>query len=106
MIKHFCDRCGDEIPKGEQRFYVLPKDQDGDTPIGMKPETELCPKCKQELKEFLVGESTGTGDSCEFCRDLDYLSGIVCYIPDEDTGGAVFVPVNYCPKCGRKIGDE
>lgn len=59
MIKHFCDRCGDEIHKNDQRTYVIPKDQDGDTPIAMKPEYELCLKCKQKLIDFLGGKEDG-----------------------------------------------
>ena len=59
MIKHFCDRCGDEIPKDEERVYIRPKDQDADIPIGMRHEYELCLKCKRKLNEFLRGEQDG-----------------------------------------------
>ena len=55
MIKHFCDRCGNEIPKNGQKTYIVPKDQDGDKPIGMQPEYELCFDCKQDLNDFLAG---------------------------------------------------
>jgi hypothetical protein len=60
MIKHFCDRCGNEIPKNDQRIYVRPIDQDADIPICMKPEYELCLKCKHELLDFLGGKPDGT----------------------------------------------
>lgn len=60
MIKHFCDRCGGEIHKNDQRTYVIPKDQDGDKPIGMRVEYELCVNCKHELKDFLEGKKDGT----------------------------------------------
>lgn len=102
MIKHFCDRCGKVIPINGQKTYVLPKDQCGDRLSDMQLEYELCFDCKDNLKEFLEGSGSSP---CEFCEDLDYLLGIVCYIP-KDNGDAEFVPVNYCPKCGRKIGDE
>lgn len=60
MIKHFCDRCGGEIPKDDERTYVLPRDQSGDTSFGMKPEYELCLDCKHELEDFLGGKSNAT----------------------------------------------
>lgn len=103
MIKHFCDRCGKEIPPSNTRTYVQCRDQSGDVSFDFKSEYELCLECKDKLEVFLEG-SSDTG-SCEFCKDLDYLLGIVCYIPN-DNGDAEFVPVNYCPKCGRKVDDE
>ena len=55
MIRHYCDRCGNEIPKDDQRTYVQPRDQDMDVPIGMRQEYELCLNCKHDLKDFLAG---------------------------------------------------
>lgn len=60
MIKHFCDRCGDEIPKNDERTYVILRNQNGDTPVGTKPEYELCLNCKHELEDFLGGKSNAT----------------------------------------------
>ena len=56
MIKHFCDRCGNEIPKDGLWTYVITKDQCGDRLNEMKPEYELCFDCKDRLKEFLEAE--------------------------------------------------
>ena len=53
MIKHFCDRCGKEIHKLDERTYVQPLDELHDTPEDMNPEYELCWECKKELKKFL-----------------------------------------------------
>ena len=57
MIKHFCDRCGNEIPKNDERTYVIVRNQLGDTPIGMKPEYELCLDCKHKFEDFLEGQN-------------------------------------------------
>lgn len=57
MIKHFCDRCGSEIPKNDERTYVTPRNHMGDTSSGMKHEYELCLDCKHELEEFLEGKN-------------------------------------------------
>ena len=62
MIKHFCDRCGAEIPKNDQSTYVIPKDQDGDTPICMRLEYELCLCCKRKLIAFLEGREDAIKD--------------------------------------------
>lgn len=43
-------------------------------------------------------------DKCRYCEDLDWLYEIVCYVPTEN-GGSVNIPVNYCPVCGRRLGD-
>lgn len=56
MIKHFCDRCGDEIPKNDERTYIISRNQNGDVSVGMKPEYELCLKCKHKLEDFLEGK--------------------------------------------------
>lgn len=42
---------------------------------------------------------------CVFCLDEDWLSDIVCYVPN-DAGGAKDIPVRHCPCCGRKIWEE
>jgi hypothetical protein len=60
MVKHFCDRCGNEIHQKEERIYVRPKDQDADIPIGMKVEYELCLNCKRDLRDFLGGIALAT----------------------------------------------
>lgn len=59
MIKHFCDRCGREIPKNGQKTYVKVVDQDVETPKGMKVEYELCMDCLCELVDFLGGKQDG-----------------------------------------------
>jgi hypothetical protein len=41
---------------------------------------------------------------CKYCNDLDWLYEIVCYVPTEN-GGSVYIPVNYCPACGRKLDE-
>ena len=45
--------------------------------------------------------------SCKFCEDMDFFYQIVCYIPAE-SGGAIDIPINHCPACGRKLvkGEE
>ena len=43
-------------------------------------------------------------DECKYCSDLDVLMETVCYIPT-DSGGAIDIPVNYCPACGRKLDE-
>jgi hypothetical protein len=55
MIKHFCDRCGKEIPKNDERTYVTARNQLADICAGMKPEYELCLDCKHKLEKFLEG---------------------------------------------------
>ena len=40
--------------------------------------------------------------SCSYCEDEDEMYNIVCYIPN-DNGGATYVPINFCPNCGRKL---
>ena len=71
MIKHFCDRCGKEIPPSNTRTYVQCRDQSGDVSFDFKSEYELCLDCKDELEVFLEGSSES--GSCEFCKDLEYL---------------------------------
>lgn len=56
MIKHFCDRCGKEIPKNDERTYVSCRNQNGDKSYGMNVEYELCLDCKHKLKDFLEGK--------------------------------------------------
>lgn len=41
-------------------------------------------------------------NKCELCKDIDRIYEMVCYIPT-DNGGAIYVPINFCPKCGSKI---
>ena len=41
---------------------------------------------------------------CKYCNDLDVLMETVCYIPT-NSGGAIDIPVNYCPACGRKLDE-
>ena len=55
MIKHFCDHCGSEITKKDDRIYVRAVTHQGDTPCGMRLEYDLCSKCKHELEKFLGG---------------------------------------------------
>ena len=56
MIKHFCDRCGKEIPKNGQKTYVRVTDQDVEVPKGMKVEYELCMDCLDKLVDLLEGK--------------------------------------------------
>lgn len=42
--------------------------------------------------------------NCKYCEDMDLFYQIVCYIPTE-SGGAVDIPINYCPACGRKLAE-
>lgn len=62
-IKHFCDRCGSEIPEGNLRTYIRPVDQDHDPALhGLKKEYELCLGCKHSLEHWLeaaLGEERG-----------------------------------------------
>ena len=59
MIKHFCDRCGKEIPKDGQKTYVKVVDQDVEVPNGMKVEYELCMDCLYKLVDFLEAKEDG-----------------------------------------------
>lgn len=52
---------------------------------------------KQKLNELQITEN-----KCWLCDDLDKIYEMVCYIPT-DNGGAIDVPVIFCPKCGKKI---
>lgn len=39
---------------------------------------------------------------CDLCNDYDKFGSIVCYLP-LDNGEAKTVPLNHCPKCGRRV---
>ena len=52
---------------------------------------------KQKLNEFHI-----TMNRCEFCKDLDNIYEIVCYILTNN-GSAIDIPINFCPNCGSKI---
>lgn len=52
---------------------------------------------KEKLNEFHV-----MMNKCEFCRNLDKVYEMVCYVPT-DNGSSINIPINFCPKCGSKI---
>ena len=54
-----------------------------------------------EIKEKLNNLQLKNNE-CGFCNDLDKIQKIVCYIPT-DNGNAIDVPVNFCPKCSKKL---
>lgn len=55
MIKHYCDRCGKEIPKNGQKTYVRVRDQREEVPKGVKVEYEICMDCLCALVDFSEG---------------------------------------------------
>ena len=42
---------------------------------------------------------------CRFCKDMDIINELVCYLPKEN-GSAVDVPINFCPKCGADMRES
>lgn len=60
------------------------------------PSNEGCTLCwDTEATDF------GT-NGCDLCDDYDKFGSIVCYLP-LDNGEAKAVPLNHCPKCGRRV---
>lgn len=41
-------------------------------------------------------------NGCEYCNRSDF-EDIVCYIPNNETGGFLEVPTNICPNCGKRL---
>ena len=57
-IRHFCDRCGKQIPPNAIRTYIRPVDQDGDPLLhGPQKEYELCLECREKLEAFLTRDT-------------------------------------------------
>lgn len=44
-------------------------------------------------------------ERCWLCDDYDRLVEVVCYLP-KDNGGAITVPINFCPNCGADMRGE
>lgn len=56
-------------------------------------------------KDFICKTNKEVNTSCKYCEDMDFFYRIVCYIPTE-YGGAMDIPINHCPACGRKLAEE
>ena len=55
-------------------------------------------------KGYEDGRNNTITQKCWLCEDYDRLVEIVCYLP-HDNGDATSIPIDFCPKCGRKISD-
>lgn len=71
-------------------------------------EEETCAKCwnrEADSTDDAPQEKATTTCSCDLCDDYDKFGSIVCYLP-LDNGEGEAVPMNYCPKCGRRNDRE
>lgn len=62
-----------------------------------------CTKCGYDFQTMSIDpDFEPKEDACEYCKDVDTLYDLVCYIPTKN-GFSIDVPVNYCPVCGRNL---
>lgn len=59
MIKHYCDRCGKEIPIDGQKTFARIRDGYEEVPKGARVEYETCMDCLEKLCDFLEGTGDG-----------------------------------------------
>lgn len=73
----------------------------------------MCKYCETREKNEINGKEFDLISTAGFKNDRRYSSWIMKNKADEkagimiatDNGNAVFFNINYCPLCGRKLGD-
>jgi len=73
----------------------------------------MCEYCKKRRENEICGKEFGLISTAGFKNDRRYSSWIMKNKTDEkagimiatDNGNAVYFDINYCPMCGRKLGE-
>ena len=64
----------------------------------------------QDITTNISGNMIHTGDTVGVIHDYQTASPVLilkdksCFGPDDDGVGTIYIPIKFCPECGRKLG--
>jgi len=61
--------------------------------------------CNVNIALAQIAEMEREKSGCKYCKRLD-IDELICYIPNDETGGFIEVPTNVCPSCGKNLKAE
>lgn len=107
--------------------YNLEKDEN-DMPMLVKESSQNCPRRtdvklgwdqpelpwhhNQDITRNISGNMIHTDDTVGVIHDYQTASPVLiikdksCFGSEEDGVGTIYIPIKFCPECGRKLGRQ